>query len=81
MMVPARFRKIAARCHRPISDVGEARQLIFGQLHHEVPAAALHRGLAEHERGEQRAGDPGNIEAEQHQPLQADARADRRSPG
>ena len=56
-------------------------QLIFGQLHHEAAAAALDHRAAEHQRGEQRADDAGDVEPEQHQPLQADARADGRAPG
>ena len=54
-------------------DVLERRPLIFGQLHHEAAAAALEHAAAKHQRGEQRAGDAGDVEAEHHQPLQADA--------
>ena len=48
-------------------------QLIFGKLHHEAAAAALEDPAAKDERGEQRTDNPGDVEPEHDQPLEADA--------
>ena len=57
-------------------DIGQPRHLIFGQFHHERAAAALDHGVAQDERGKQRADDPGDVQAEHDEALHADAGAD-----
>ena len=55
-------------------DILQGRPLVFGKLHHEAAAAALEHPAAKDVGGSQRAGDPGDVEAEHHQPLQPDDR-------
>ncbi len=51
-------------------------QLIARHFHHEPAAFAARRRLAQYQRGEHRADDAEQIQAEQHQPLQPDPRHD-----
>ena len=77
MIVPARFRKIIASLAKADDDVLHRRHLILRQLHHEAAAAALGHRSAKHQRGKKRPGHAGDVEAEHHQALQADARTRR----
>ena len=77
MIVPARRRKIQARCHRPIARSRSGGIWYLGSSMMKPAGRALGDRAAQHQRGEHRADDAGDVEREQHQPLQADARSRR----
>ena len=78
MIVPARRRKIHARCHRPIARSRSGGHWYLGSLHDEARGA---RPWSTVRRSTSAAAIaptmPGDVEREQHEPLQPDAPADR----
>ena len=82
MIVPARFRKIMARCHRPMQRGRSTRGIWYlGSSIMKPPPPPLATVRRSTQRGDQRADDAGDVEAEHHQPLQADAGSRRRGRG
>ena len=73
IVVPARCRNILARMSDADDDAARPRQLVVRQFQHEGRrrVVAPEKVFGE-ERHAERADDAGGVEAEHHQPLQAD---------
>ena len=46
MIVPTRSQEDRPRCHRPMRDVAQRRQMVGRQLHHATMCDLTHRGKA-----------------------------------
>ena len=77
MIVPARRRKIHARCHRPIARSRSGGHWYLGSSMMKPEAEPLVTVRRSTSAAAIAPTMPGDVEREQHQPLQADAPADR----
>jgi hypothetical protein len=73
MMPPTRRRKICTRCHRPMAMLRRRGPVVGRQLHHQRAHLAARGETLEHPGHRQRAQDAGQVQREQHQPLQLEA--------